>query len=182
MTRPTTADLLSQASAATLRRNPGLFAPLAMATTGQTPNPVESPAKGIVSDARYGGTGLCEHLTVAATCPVCRDDAPYGRCPHTGRAYRSKTEARWAAGHPDHRYEALAIVTPCGTYWPDFVAPWMDGCGADVILEIKGGFIRDRAMHKVKAAIRPALALGFAGIWLAQWKGGKWTVEEVREG
>ena len=104
-----------------------------------------------------------------------RDKAPYGRCPHTGRPYRSKTEARWAADHPEHRYEALAIATPCGVYWPDFV------CGPN-LYEVKGGYIRDRAVHKVKAALRPAWALGFEGIWLAQWKDGGWKVTEVQEG
>lgn len=164
MTRPTPADLLAHASAATLALNPGLGATAAsQPVRGETP--VESPAKGLVRDA------------------------PYGRCPHTGRAYRSKTEARWAAEHPEHRYEAVAITTPCGAYWPDFVVPMTDDTWIDpltdhgqMLIEVKGGWIRDRAMHKVKAAIRPALALGFAGIWLAQWKGGRWTVEEVREG
>lgn len=107
--------------------------------------------------------------------PAPADRAPYGRCPHTGRSYRSKTEARWAVDHLHHRYEALAITTPCGTYWPDFV------CGPN-LYEVKGGFIRDRAMHKVKAAIRPAQELGFDCIWLAQWRDGKWTVTEVQEG
>lgn len=107
--------------------------------------------------------------------PAPADLAPYGRCHHTGRAYRSKTESRWAAEHRQHRYEALAITTPCGTYWPDFA------CGPS-LYEVKGAFIRDRAMHKVKAAIRPARELGFDGIWLAQWRGGKWTVTEVQEG
>ena len=60
-------------------------------------------------------------------------------------------------------------------YWPDFA------CGPN-LYEVKGGFIRDRAMHKVKAAIRPAQELGFDGIWLAQWRDGKWTVTEVQEG
>ena len=162
MTRPTPADLLAHASAATLALNPGLGAPaVSVPVRGETP--VESPAKGLVRDA------------------------PYGRCTHTGRAYRSKTEARWAAEHPEHRYEAVAIVTPCGVYWPDFVGddvPSAIGGGSigPALIEVKGAYIRDRAMHKVKAAIRPALALGFAGIWLAQWKGGRWTVEEVREG
>lgn len=162
MTRPTPADVLAHASRATLALNPGLGAPaVSVPVLGETP--VESPAKGLPRDA------------------------PYGRCPHAGRAYRSKTEARWAAEHQTHRYEALAISTPCGTYWPDFVGDWVEGMckgwppGLQLI-EVKGAYIRDRAMHKVKAAIRPALALGFAGIWLAQWKGGKWTVEEVREG
>lgn len=107
--------------------------------------------------------------------PAKRDKAPHGRCPHTGRPYRSKTEARWAAGRLAHRYEALAISTPCGVYWPDFV------CGP-FLYEIKGAYIRDRAMHKVKAALRPARELGFEGIWLAQWKGGKWCLREVTEG
>lgn len=104
-----------------------------------------------------------------------RKQAPFGRCPHTGRPYRSKTEARWAAEHRQHRYEAVAIATPCGVYWPDFV------CGPN-LYEVKGAFIRDRALHKVKAAISPAVALGFDGIWLAQWDGGRWTVTEVQEG
>lgn len=107
--------------------------------------------------------------------PATRDKAPYGRCPHTGRPYRSKTEARWAETHRQHRYEALAIVTPCGVYWPDFV------CGPN-LYEVKGAFIRDRAMHKVKAALRPARAIGFSGIRLAQWKNGGWKVTEVTEG
>lgn len=107
--------------------------------------------------------------------PAQRDKAPHGRCPHTGRAYRSKTEARWADSHLQHRYEALAIVTPCGMYWPDFV------CGPN-LYEVKGDYIRDRAMHKVKAALRPAIALGFDGIWLAQWRGGRWEVTAVTEG
>lgn len=107
--------------------------------------------------------------------PATRDRAPHGRCPHTGRPYRSKTEARWAAGHPEHRYEALAIATPCGVYWPDFVC-WPN------LYEVKGGFIRDRAMHKVKAALRPARELEFDGIWLSQWKDGGWKVTEVTEG
>ena len=66
-------------------------------------------------------------------------------------------------------------MTPCGVYWPDFA------CGPN-LYEVKGGYIRDRAMHKVKAALRPAIALGFEGIWLAQWKDGGWKVTEVTEG
>jgi hypothetical protein len=31
-------------------------------------------------------------------------------------------------------------------------------------------------------AIRPARALGFAGIWLAVWSDGKWAVSEIMEG
>lgn len=111
----------------------------------------------------------------ASVKPAPRDKAPHVRCPHTGRPYRSKTEARWAETHRQHRYEALAIVTPCGVYWPDFV------CGPN-LYEVKGAFIRDRAMHKVKAALRPARELGFDGIWLAQWKDGRWKVTEVTEG
>lgn len=120
---------------------------------------------------------LAPHQEPAETSPLPTPTtrADYGRCPHTGRPYRSRTEARWAVDHLHHRYEALAITTPCGTYWPDFV------CGPN-LYEVKGGFIRDRAMHKVKAAIRPALELGFDGIWLAQWRDGRWTVTEVQEG
>ena len=116
--------------------------------------------------------------------PSPRDKAPHGRCPHTGRAYRSKTEARWAADHPEHRYEALAIATPCGVYWPDFAAYESDILGnrERFLVEVKGGFIRDRAMHKVKAALRPAKALGFPEIWLARWDGGGWSLKQVTEG
>ncbi|NLF19187.1 MAG: hypothetical protein GX595_18310 [Lentisphaerae bacterium] len=150
---PTTQDLAAKASAAVLRLNPGL--------AGKPPAPA---------------------VTVE---PDQRDKAPHGRCPHTGRPYRSKTEARWAADHPEHRYEALAIATPCGAYWPDFVSDChREGnmCLQQVLVEVKGGYIRDRAMHKVKAAHRPARALGFSGIWLAQWKDGGWKVTEVTEG
>ena len=119
--------------------------------------------------------------------------ARWGRCPHTGRAYRSKTEARWAVERPDHRFEAVGVRTACGVYWPDFVyhgnQPVMprEGSACTVsrgwwLIEVKGAHIRDRALHKVKAAIRPARELGFAGIWLAQWDGKKWTVSELLEG
>lgn len=149
----------------------------------------------------------CEayNVTRATECTACnqpRQDAPrtrssasdgsgqgattarFGKCPHTGRAYRSKTEARWAQANPRHRYEALAIATPCGVYWPDFVSGEFEPNGkyARSLIEVKGSYIRDRALHKVKAAIRPARELGFAGIWLAQWDGKAWKVSEVTEG
>lgn len=149
---PTTEDLAAKASAAVLRLNPGL--------AGKPPAPAVT----------------AEHAQ--------RDKAPYGRCPHTGRPYRSKTEARWADDHPEHRYEALGIATPCGVYWPDFAAYERNiiGTRERFLVEIKGAYIRDRAMHKVKAALRPARALGFEGIWLAQWKDGVWKITEVQEG
>ena len=116
--------------------------------------------------------------------------APFGRCPHTNRPYRSRTEARWAEARPEHRYEALAIATPAGVYWPDFVGASVDWDGSDPatwdegrrLYEVKGSWIRDRALHKPKAAIRPARALGFAGIWLAVYDKGNWTVTELEEG
>jgi len=150
---PKAEDLAAKASAAVLRLNPGL--------AGKPPAPA---------------------VTVE---PAQRDKAPFGRCPHTGRPYRSKTEARWADDHPEHRYEALGIATPCGVYWPDFVTDChREGnmCLQQNLVEVKGGYIRDRAMHKVKAALRPARALGFEGIWLAQWKDGVWKITEVQEG
>jgi hypothetical protein len=117
---------------------------------------------------------------------------PFGRCPNTGRAYRSKTEARWAAEHPDHRFGAVGIRTAAGVYWPNFTyhghaplcpeSPCYSLSRAWYLIEIKDAWIRDRALHKVKAAIRPAIALGFAGIWLAQWRDGKWDVSEIMEG
>jgi len=73
----------------------------------------------------------------------------------------------------------LAIATSAGVYWPDFYEPTeARGC----LYEVKGAWIRDRALHKVKAAIRPARALGFASIWLAVWSGGEWKVSEIKEG
>jgi hypothetical protein len=120
-----------------------------------------------------------------------RNQAPYGRCPHTGRPYRSKTEARWAAEHPTHLFEPFPVGTPCGVYWPDFVeegeSKTADYRGQPFIerrlYEVKGAYIRDRALHKVKAAIRPARCwLDAEGIWLAQWDGERWTVTEVQEG
>lgn len=166
MTRPTIEALTATASKATLARNPGL-------TRQATPfgrRGTSNIAPGIVPIQTEAG-------------PHGPEKCPFGRCPHTGRPYRSKTEARWADEHPEHRYEALAIATPCGVYWPDFYANHREwNAGHDRLYEVKGGFIRDRAMHKVKSAIRPARALGFSGIWLAQWDDKAWTVTELQEG
>jgi hypothetical protein len=66
-------------------------------------------------------------------------------------------------------------------YWPDFIQG-LSRCTGQMLIEVKGSHIRDRALHKVKAAIRPARALGFVGIWLAVWRDGKWDVSELIEG
>ena len=53
MTRPTPADVLAHASAATLALNPGLGAPAGSAPV-RAETPAESPAKGLRRDAPYG--------------------------------------------------------------------------------------------------------------------------------
>ena len=128
------------------------------------------PANGI-----FVGRSDNTRLAKAGHLGLERKAAPFGRCSHTSRPYRSKTEARWAAEHRQHEYERVGIRTVCGVYWPDFV------CGPN-LYEIKGAWIRDRALHKAKAAIRPAKALGFDGIWLAVWADGRWWVTEMTEG
>jgi hypothetical protein len=168
--RPTPEEVSARFSADAARLNPHVSAaqPRQMAQG----RPQDTPARKVATGAGSGNRRALE----PATCPPGR----YGKCPHTGRPYRSRTEARWARESPAFRFEPLGIRTPCGVYWPDFVG--VGGGGHPFLIEVKGGWIRDRAMHKVKAAIRPARALGFAGIWLAQWAGGKWTVTEVEEG
>lgn len=160
MSRPTITDIATRASPACRAKNACLlgYAARQDATGAWAVSPCARESK--------RATGAGNRVGRAA---------PYGRCQHTGRPYRSKTEAQWAAEHRQHEYERLGIRTACGVYWPDFV------CGPS-LYEIKGGWIRDRALHKVKAALSPARALGFDGIWLAQWDGKRWSVRELQEG
>lgn len=188
MTRPTLDTILAKASADTRRRNP---AAAALLDAGALLANYPRHGTAVPSNPATGGQPAPKHGQTPAGLERAgkrfQARAPNGRCPHTGRAYRSKTEARWATEHPEHRFEPVGIRTACGVYWPDFVWPRSElGDGfawpLQPLYEVKGAYIRDRAMHKVKAAIRPARAMGFAGIWLAQWTGKEWRVTEACEG
>jgi hypothetical protein len=129
------------------------------------------------ADTRQGAAGAGSGLDSGRVANRAQGhkEPPYGKCPHTGRNYRSKTERRWAAEHRQHWYEPLTFWTPCGRYTPDFA------CGPN-LYEIKGSWIRDRALHKVKAALRVVKEFGFDGVRLAQWDGKRWDVSEIKEG
>ena len=187
MTRRLTLDTLAAGmSPDALARNPVLAANARQdARAGRAPGTVAIVGQG--QAAKSLETAIQRKLEAVRLVSVCTNaDTPkHGRCPHTGRRYRSQTEARWAAEHPEHRYEAVGIRTAAGVYWADFVTPvHREGnmCEQQALVEVKGAHIRDRSLHKVKAAIRPARAMGFAGIWLAQWDKGRWTVTELNEG
>ena len=104
----------------------------------------------------------------------------------SGPRYRSKTEARFAqevlapALHDGTllawQYEPIRLaITPTSTYTPDFLALEADGrlC---TFYEIKGGWIRDRALDKLKQA---AVRYHWWVFMLAQWKDGQWTYKRM---
>jgi hypothetical protein len=166
VTHPTLDTVMDQASAATRRLN----------TPRRATPDTQARADGGRAVSEIGqATKRVETATEGETYRAVQSAQKYGKCPHTGRPYRSKTEARWASEHRQHWYEPLTFWTPCGRYTPDFA------CGP-ILYEVKGGWIRDRALHKVKAALRVVKEFGFDGIWLAQWDGKRWDVTEIAEG
>jgi hypothetical protein len=102
--------------------------------------------------------------------------------------WKSKTEARfardvlepWAQTIPHYRWwhEPLTLILAPGVrYTPDFLA-----LGGSVMreqytfYEVKGAFIRDRAL------IKPRMAAALWPFWrfvLAQWKEGQWRFREI---
>lgn len=95
--------------------------------------------------------------------------------------YASKTEARFARDVlAVQQYDGLIRqwwyapfglkLAPRLHYYPDFLV-WPADSSQYILYEIKGNYIRDRALHKVKmaAAQYPCFA-----VVLAQWDGAQW--------
>ena len=103
------------------------------------------------------------------------------RRPKAGEPTMNKTEARYATllgdldGVVQVRFEAIRLRLGHRLhYTPDFWVLRADG--TQELHEVKGGFVREDAVVKFKAA---AAMWGRAyRFYLAQWKGGEWRITE----
>ena len=118
--------------------------------------------------------------------PAPRVDERHGaeRPPH--QAYRSKTEQRYAwlldgllhdGQLTSWTYEAvkLRLGHRCW-YTPDFLVVWKVAPWPPVLVEVKGGFVRDDARVKLMAAAHQYRLFRFQE---ARWHQGVWTMTEI---
>ena len=74
-----------------------------------------------------------------------------------------------------YEYEAIKLkLAPKTFYTPDFVA--VDKTGQVIVYEVKGGFIRDDAIVKLKIAARLFPMFRFK---LCQWKNKQWKITQL---
>ncbi len=142
---PLTRDQFAQASASFRARNPHLF------PADAVPGPDKPP-----EDA---GKAISSH-------PKPRQGS--------GQRKLNKTEQRWLGVLEERgivaRYEAIRFrLAPKTTYTPDFYG--LSHNDRLTFWEVKGPFIRDRAMQKPKIAAAMFPEFDFV---LAQWIGGEW--------
>lgn len=122
----------------------------------------------------------CGALCNAPPVPVRAQQEP-AQCPR----YRSKTEARYVqfldlevrAGNVIRwLYEPLRLeIGPGARYTPDF-AVWRPGCNLPELHEVKGGFVREAARVRFRAAVRAWP--GFRWFWCV-YRSRRWIVEEI---
>lgn len=85
------------------------------------------------------------------------------------------TEQRWQAANPAHIPFPLRLRWgKCMNYTPDFMgAAGLVGAQRPVLIEVKGGFIRDRDLVRFKGCAAEWGWLFEFQLW--QWKDRKWT-------
>jgi hypothetical protein len=151
-------------------------------TDAQLAHVLQKPNYHLVGDARpatANGAGLPAGIrAMSQPVPPEAQDAQAAR-------YRSKTEARYAevlrwrqaAGEIEQFwYEPFSLRLGASSfYWPDFLVQ-RPGTLLLELVEVKGTYIRSRAMDKPKAAASKFLCFVFT---LAQWDRQTWTETRI---